>query len=192
LTRKKIDWFLLNRQIHRDIGYLCIGLTIIFAISGIALNHIHSWNPNYIVEQKQIPINQIPYIDEHNIDTNKLMSMLDLPPHLIKSNYWASPDEYKLFLTNDQVVTLHPSKSLAIIETVSTRPFFYQMNFLHLNKPKKLWTYISDIYAILLTYLALSSLFMIKGRLGFKYRGAVICSVGIVVPLIILLVYEYS
>ena len=42
-----------NRITHRDIGYLIAGLTIIYAISGIALNHKHDWNPNYIIENKE-------------------------------------------------------------------------------------------------------------------------------------------
>ncbi|MFT6900575.1 MAG: hypothetical protein ACJAXS_000745 [Colwellia sp.] len=48
-----IDWFKLNRTLHRDIGYLCIGLAIVFAISGIALNHVGDWDPNYIVERTE-------------------------------------------------------------------------------------------------------------------------------------------
>ena len=43
-----------NRVTHRDIGYLIAGLTIIYAISGIALNHKHDWNPNYIIENSRI------------------------------------------------------------------------------------------------------------------------------------------
>ena len=43
----------LNRVTHRDIGYLITGMTIIYALSGIALNHKHDWNPNYLVDQKQ-------------------------------------------------------------------------------------------------------------------------------------------
>ena len=39
----------LNRVSHRDIGYLIAGLTIIYALSGIALNHKNDWNPNYIL-----------------------------------------------------------------------------------------------------------------------------------------------
>ncbi len=42
----------LNRITHRDIGYLIAGLTIIYAVSGIALNHKHDWNPNYIIEDR--------------------------------------------------------------------------------------------------------------------------------------------
>ena len=39
-----------NRVTHRDMGYLIAGLTIIYALSGIALNHKNNWNPNYIFD----------------------------------------------------------------------------------------------------------------------------------------------
>ena len=30
-----------------DVGYLVVGLTVIYAISGIAINHIDDWNANF-------------------------------------------------------------------------------------------------------------------------------------------------
>ena len=41
-----------SRILHRDIGYFFIGTTLIYGISGIALNHMSDWNPNYSVEVK--------------------------------------------------------------------------------------------------------------------------------------------
>ena len=58
----------LNRITHRDIGYLIAGLTLIYALSGIALNHKHDWNPNYLIDNQnfstQIPINRNTINDE--------------------------------------------------------------------------------------------------------------------------------
>ena len=58
----------LNRITHRDIGYLIAGLTIIYAISGIALNHKNNWNPNYIFENRlfktDIPITRESFNNE--------------------------------------------------------------------------------------------------------------------------------
>ena len=39
------------RILHRDLGYLVAGLTIVYAISGIAVNHVQDWNPNISVER---------------------------------------------------------------------------------------------------------------------------------------------
>ncbi len=35
------------RALHRDAGYLAVGLTFIYAVSGLAINHIKDWDPNY-------------------------------------------------------------------------------------------------------------------------------------------------
>ncbi len=32
--------------LHRDIGFLILGLTLVYGVSGIAVNHRHHWNPN--------------------------------------------------------------------------------------------------------------------------------------------------
>src|SRR5690606_10982804 len=40
-----------------------------------------------------------------------------------------------------------------------------------------------DIYAVLLLYLAISGIFMIKGRLGLRWRGAILISAGVSVPI---------
>ena len=46
----------LSHALHRDIGYLCIGLTLIYALSGIAVNHIRDWNPSYRVVRSSAQI----------------------------------------------------------------------------------------------------------------------------------------
>src|SRR5262245_65253752 len=40
-------WRAWLRAIHRDIGYLAVGFTVIYALSGIAMNHIDDWDPNF-------------------------------------------------------------------------------------------------------------------------------------------------
>lgn len=44
-----IPWRRWSIVLHRDVGYLAVALTIAYAISGIAVNHIADWNPNYRV-----------------------------------------------------------------------------------------------------------------------------------------------
>jgi len=41
LVKKR--WRAWLRAFHRDFGYLAIGFTVIYAISGIAQNHIEDW-----------------------------------------------------------------------------------------------------------------------------------------------------
>jgi hypothetical protein len=72
---------------------------------------------------------------------------------------------------------------------IKRRPFFREMNFLHYNKPKKLWTWFSDGFALALILLAISGLFMIRGKKGITGRGAWLTALGIIIPVIFLLLY---
>ena len=55
-----MKWRKWNNIIHRDLGYLCVGLTIIYSISGIAVNHVDEWNPNYNIIKTESVITPLP------------------------------------------------------------------------------------------------------------------------------------
>jgi hypothetical protein len=57
------------------------------------------------------------------------------------------------------------------------------MNQLHLNAPKGVWTIIADVYAIGLIVVALTGMFVLKGRTGITGRGAWLVAAGILLPL---------
>ncbi len=163
MTKKKaINWFKLNRTLHRDIGFLCIGLTLVFAISGIALNHIGDWNPNYIVERSEKAFVETAKAPDEQINKALLTLFPKTPP--IKASYWESVNQYKLFFNNGGAITVNFSKQIAVYEHIRERVVFKQFNTLHLNEAKQGWIVFSDIYASLLIFLALSALFMVKGK----------------------------
>src|SRR5262245_39022133 len=45
LIRKRWRGWL--RALHRDIGYFIVGLTFIYALSGLAINHVGQFDPNF-------------------------------------------------------------------------------------------------------------------------------------------------
>ena len=57
--RRRFRWRYWNNVLHRDLGYLVVALTIIYAVSGIAVNHVHDWNPNYSIERDEREIEPI-------------------------------------------------------------------------------------------------------------------------------------
>jgi hypothetical protein len=76
-----------------------------------------------------------------------------------------------------------------IIETTTGKPFLKEVNFLHLNKPKQVWTYVADVFAVLLMFLAISGIVMVKGNKGISGRGKWLVLAGIMVPVIFLIIY---
>ncbi|HIE15490.1 MAG TPA: hypothetical protein EYP69_01050, partial [Bacteroidales bacterium] len=49
-----MKWRKLNRILHRDLGYFFTGMILIYAISGLAINHLRDWNPSYHVEVRNV------------------------------------------------------------------------------------------------------------------------------------------
>jgi hypothetical protein len=75
------------------------------------------------------------------------------------------------------------------MEVIHSRSVFRETNYLHLNVPKKVWTYIADIFAAALIYLAVTGIFMIEGEKGIKGRGKWLVGFGLLIPLTFLFVY---
>jgi len=40
-----VQWRRWNNTLHRDVGYLVVALTLVYGISGLAINHMADWNP---------------------------------------------------------------------------------------------------------------------------------------------------
>ena len=183
-----INWFKLNRSLHRDIGYFCIGMTLVFAISGIALNHIHQWNSNYQITTTVLPINLSVEQLKQPTANRMVFEQLNLSTLKAKTQYWQNPTQYKIFLDNATIVVDTKQQS-ATLEQVTPRPIFRSLNFLHLNEARKAWTWFSDIYAILLVYLALSALFMVKGKKGVLSPRGLLVIIGFALPIGFVVLY---
>jgi hypothetical protein len=176
LVKKR--WRAWLRAVHRDIGYIAVGFTVIYALSGIAMNHIEDWDPNFRASEVQFKITPIPddATDEEAAARIGAAAGISGTP----SDVFRAGDEVRLEYPNGSKVT-------AIGDTVTaqkrdSRFFFRVANWLHATRGKAAWKYISDIYAALLLYLAISGIFMIKGKLGLRWRGTLLIGVGLAAP----------
>jgi len=178
------------RVLHRDIGYVATGLTVIYAISGVAVNHVDEWNPNYIIEKTQtpiIPLDDSIFIAEKTADY--VISQVG-EKGKVKSYFRPDPETFQIFLEGN-TISVDLKEWVVSQEKVKSRSLIRETNFLHLNAPKKIWTYIADIFAAALAFLAISGLFMIKGKNGIKGRGAWLTIAGFIIPVIFLILYYY-
>jgi hypothetical protein len=176
----KKRWRAWLRAVHRDVGYLAVGFTIIYALSGIAMNHLEDWDPNFRSSEIQLRIAPIPddlSDDEAVARVAAAAGLSGKPRDVLRAG-----DEVRLEYPDGAKVT-------AIGDTVTVqqreaRFFFRIANWLHATRGKAAWKYISDAYAVLLLYLAISGLFMIKGRLGLRWRGTLLVSAGLAAPIL--------
>ncbi|MEJ7598667.1 MAG: hypothetical protein WKG01_12225 [Kofleriaceae bacterium] len=177
-SKIKKRWRAWLRAVHRDVGYLAIGFTVIYAISGIALNHIGDWDPDWVASERQLQITPVPAGLTDAAAIEHVRTAISFPP---PDSTLVAGDEVHLTYNNGQ-------KAVAIGGTVTIqarepRLFFRIAHWLHATRGKAVWKYISDAYAVLLLYLAISGVFMIKGRLGFRWRGLVLITAGVTIPL---------
>lgn len=174
-------WRAWLRAIHRDIGYLAVGLTFIYALSGIAINHIGEWDPNFksVVESSQL---SAPYPDDEEELTAKVVAHLGVDPDDVQASYFDTDTIFEVSLA-DSTARLDTIAGTLKVASKEPRFFLRVANWLHYNRGKSAWTYIADGYAVMLLYLAMSGAFMLKGRKGFVGRGAILIFIGASVPI---------
>jgi uncharacterized protein len=178
-----------NNASHRDIGYLCFGMTIIYAISGIVLNHFKSGDflhPDY---SKTYKVFKAPLPKDGKADKTYVLSVLEQEG--VKKNFksFISGDGYvRIFLTNGSVY-VDLTNGEAQLEKMTTRYVIKEFNLLHYNNIKRFYTWFSDLYAAGLIILAITGLFILRGRNGIIGRGAWLTAIGIIIPALFLLFY---
>ena len=176
---RRFRWRLWLRAIHRDLGYFCVGLTFVYAFSGLAVNHIADWEPNFrqIKREGQLPL-PLPASDEQLAEVAARSLGLQTP---VRESY--RTDEQTLQVVLDRS-TLSIDTSSGRVHEDSQEPRFFlrAANWLHLNRGKKAWTYIADAYATGLLVLSLTGLWMFPGRKGLLGRAGLIAMAGALVP----------
>ncbi|MEN8120938.1 MAG: PepSY-associated TM helix domain-containing protein [Bacteroidota bacterium] len=175
-----------SRILHRDFGFFFVGVTIIYGLSGIALNHMHDWNPNYVVELKDfttdINLSKSLPVEENIL---YLLDQIDDRDNY-KKHYYPQSGYIKIFLKGGSSVVVNTETGEGTAEFLRKRQVFYQVNYLHYN-PNGWWTWFSDIFAGALILLAITGLFLLKGKNGLAGRGGWLTVAGIIIPIIFLI-----
>lgn len=174
-------WRAVLRGLHRDAGYLAVGLTFVYALSGLAINHIGQWDPNFkmVVETHQL---DKPLPEDEAAAGVQILAELGIEDEP-REAYWESDGTYQVIF-DDRTIVVDPTSLLAKDAAEKPRFFLRVANWLHYNRGKDAWTFIADGYAVLLLFLATSGIFMLKGKKGFVGRGAILIALGAAVPII--------
>ena len=169
------------RTFHRELGFLAVGLTLVYAISGIAINHAHHWDANYSRT-----------LEEFTIDSPGTGPTAEIEPLIlerlavtetIKNTWRASETEFQVFLEGGgydvDLVT-----GQVVRHGFAKRPLLFDLNFMHLNSGKSPWTGIADVYAGMLIVMAMTGIFLVRGRKGLTGRGGVLMTLGFLLPIV--------
>ena len=170
------------RIIHRDLGFLMVGITLVYGISGIYLNHLDGKDPAFRIEAKTL---QLPV----NLSNNELKSAWEADENLPKLNRILRIDDSQSRLFLDGGIGVYNADSGSVnYEKHKKRLLIYWINKLHYNKVKG-WSNVADIFAVSLILLAVSGLFLVKGKRGLAGSGKWYLIIGILIPILFGLIF---
>lgn len=172
-----------SRIIHRDLSFFFAGMIVIYAISGIVMNHRDTINPNFTVERKEYVITE-PLPAKEDMDKNAVLRLLDPlgEENNYTKHYFPEQGMMKVFLKGGSNLYVELNTGKAVYESVKRRPFLSAVTRLHYN-PGQWWTTFADIFSVALIVITITGLVMIKGNKGLWGRGGIELIVGILIPL---------
>jgi hypothetical protein len=184
----KHKWRRWNNILHRDIGYLAVGLTLVYGISGVAVNHAADWNPSYALEKRVLEIGPVTSTTRAGMiaEVREKLGLKETE----ENSFRPDPETLQLFYDGIAYSIDLPTGTV-IVEETRHRPVLFEVNQLHLNAPKSVWTYIADLYAVALIVVAVTGLFVLKGRMGITGRGAWLTAAGVLLPAVYWVWYLY-
>lgn len=170
------------RTLHRELGFLAVGLTLIYALSGIAVNHAHHWDANYERTLGELTI-AAPGTGPTAEVEPLVLERLGLAGVPIKGTWRDSETLLQIFLEGEQY-DVDLASGLVKHHGFARRPLFYEVNYLHLNNGKAPWTGIADAFAGILIVLALTGVWLVRGGKGLAGRGGVLAALGFLLPIL--------
>ena len=175
----------INNVLHRDLGYFFASLIIAYSLSGIALNHVDEWNPDFIIGKEEITLDNRYQRDEISPDLIREFSSL-----VGEASYrlydFPSERQVKIYY-KDATLMIDLENGSGTYEKISRRPLFYQVNVLHRNSVEW-WKWISDLFAVTLIVITITGMLMLRGSKGLSGRGKWLITAGIVPPLFVIVI----
>ena len=115
-----MKWRKWNNILHRDLGYLCVGLTLVYVVSGVAVNHVADWNPNYSIEQRTANVGPVTNADPQSAAViGAILDQVSMPGDLWRS---FRPDRETLRIFTDAGTVTVAGAVLGISRNVVTPP----------------------------------------------------------------------
>lgn len=177
----------LLRILHRDFGYFIVGMTIVYGLSGIYLNHRHDFNPDYKIFITEFQVNLPDKDTLTEKDVKAALKSVD-EDVVYKKHYLNNEGFIKVFIENGEAV-INPDTGGGQMQYLQKRRVIFSMNKLHKASIGPVWKWVSDIMAVILMFVAISGLFLLKGKRGFGKWGWWLMAAGIIIPLVFALIY---
>lgn len=164
------------RIIHRDLGFLMVGVSIIYGISGFLLNHMDGKDPAYKTTEETLQLDkQLTHEELTAVWADKKLPEL--------KRILTIDDVHSRLMLQGGVGVYNSATGILDYELHQKNTFIYYINKLHYNRVKG-WSIMGDIFAFALIFFAISGLFMIRGKHGLKGSGKWYLIAGILIPVL--------
>lgn len=177
------------RLLHRDLSYPFAGMLLVYAVSGIALNHKSTFNSQYDVSVKDYalaePLPMRELIDRQVV-ADRILRGIGEEDNYTK-HYFPNDSTLKVFLKSGSNVVVDLPTGHVTYERVRRRPVLGALSRLHYN-PGSAWTVFSDVFACAMIVVILTGLLMLRGKHGLWGWGGVELLLGMAVPLAFMLI----
>lgn len=170
-AKKSVQYYF--RLLHRDIGFLVLGMTIVYALSGIVLVNRDT---NFLKSQRQVELQLSPNIPESDLGTAL---------HLRDFKVTKTEGDLIYFGNNG---TYNKTTGVANYTNQALPAFMDKLTNLHKASSKSAIHLFSLIYGIALLFLAISSFWMFKANSKNFKRGMIFAGSGIIIVVILLIV----
>lgn len=169
------------RVFHRDLGYFFAGAVMLFAVSGLAVNHAGDWDPDFVVEHHPVALHfRGAPGDPPDEVVRQALGDLDMVVGAYRTHDFPSKYQVKIYLEDGSILAdRHTGKGS--YETVRPRPVLYAFNRLHLD-PATWWLVFSDVFAVSLLILAITGILLLRGKHGLLQRGKWLVGAGLIAP----------
>lgn len=187
------------RSLHRDLGYFVIGLTLIYAITGIVLSGRGLGWFKVEFTDKAVMEKSIQS-SEFNKEFVKTVLAGKVDEVFPSSSYESVKKHMNLKLVKQENGFLHFKawRSLNVkyeenSGNIDVRYKGYPIALeifvdAHKAAHDSAWFYLAIIYSVILSFLAISSFWMVKGKNGFRRRGVYFMLAGFAVVAIFLFI----
>jgi len=197
-----MSWRTRLASLHRDLGFFGLGLTLVYALSGLATNHRAHWDYNYATHVETLQAGTPDMLLGTPGDAAALARARqdDLVAALGRATgrsgdptrvFWRGPARLSLFYAagEQDVVDYAPSTGQAVWTQKTPRPVLRTLNMLHMNEKRNVWTWVGDSYALILLFLGVSGVLIVRGRKGLVGRGGMLLVAGILIPAILVIAF---
>ncbi|MDD2437003.1 MAG: PepSY-associated TM helix domain-containing protein [Massilibacteroides sp.] len=165
------------RILHRDLGFLMVGVCLVYGVSGILLNHMKGKDPAFKTIEAEVKA-------PAGLSNEELMT------------FWADHQELptlkKIFPIDDDFSRLMLAGGVGVYNSVTGQidyemhkrnALIYWIDKLHYNQIKG-WSIMADFFAVSLIFFAVSGLFIVKGKNGLAGSGKWYLIVGLLIPVL--------